>query len=111
MAVDQLVGSGSAQPAEWRRGEDEHEQCGERSGAAHDEVAERHDPGFRDRRARQHDGDDAAAEISAQHQNQAEFHRNQATRSQRNDQQYRRDAGMEQPGHDGGKQEGRDRVA
>ena len=62
-------------------------------------------------RARQHDGDDAAADIGAEHQHDAEFGRHQAARRQRHDQQDRRDAGMEQPGHDRGKQEGGDRVA
>ena len=57
------------------------------------------------------DGDDAAADIGAEHQHHAELDRHEAARGKRDDQQDRRDAGMEQPGHDGGEQEGGDRVA
>ena len=63
------------------------------------------------RGARQHDGDDAAAEIGAEHQHDAELRRHEAARGERDDEQDRRDAGMEQPGHERGKQEGGDRIA
>ena len=46
--------------------------------AAHDEIAERHDAGLRGRGARQHDGDDAAADIGAEHQHHAELERQRA---------------------------------
>ena len=82
-----------------------------RACAAHDEVAERHDAGLERRCARQHDGDDAAADVGAEHQHDAKFCWHETSRGKRDDQQDGRDAGMEQPRHDGGEQEGRDRVA
>ena len=83
----------------------------QRAGAAHDEIAERHDARLAGRGARQHDGDDAAADIGAEHQHDAELDRHEAARGKRDDEQDRRDAGMEQPGHDRGEQEGGDRIA
>ena len=111
MRVDELVGHGGAEQAERRLKPDDRDQRDERAGAAHDEVAERHDAGLGRRCARQHDGDDAAADIGAEHQHDAEFDRHEAARGKRHDQQDRRDAGMEEPGHDRGEQEGRDRIA
>ena len=72
-ALNDLQGRRGAERGERRREENEAGQRQHRAGAAQHEIAEGDGPGRRRQRARQHGRDQPAAEIGADHHDQAEF--------------------------------------
>ncbi len=81
------------------------------AGAAHHQIADRHGAGFRRRGARQHEGDQAAADVGAEDQHDAELDRHDVAGGERDEEQDRGDGGVEQPGHHRRDDEGGDRIA
>lgn len=111
MRIDHLrYGIGAKERNRRLEGFIEH-QHDQRACAAHQEIAERHNAGFRRGIAGEDRRDDRGAEIDAEHHDHGQFRMDEAARCERGQQNDGCNAGMEQPCHQCGQQIGGDRIA